>query len=727
MTRVTVDRDAMVPEATARLLYGFLLICTLPVLASCGGGGGNHGTDNAVDATVSPAESIVGYTGETRTVVLTFTTSDGEAASALSIGGLDSLPAGWTKSAGSSTCGSVAAGSGCALTLAYSPLVKGSGTVTLAFNYQANDGTAKSGAVHIPFTARTVTLQLLEGALGGGGNLDGIGSAARFNGPTSTATDSAGNVYVSDGNGLIRKITPDRTVTTILGSSSGVLATEGILQFGGIAIDAADNLYIADTDDSIILKRTPDGVLTTLAGSVGNTGAADGTGAAATFAYPEAVALDAAGMVYVADRVNNEIRQITPQGVVTTLAGSPQAGSADGTGAAAGFSSPSGIAVNAAGTVYVADSNNNTIRQITPQGVVSTLAGIVGDFAWADGTGTAAAFSLPGSMSIDSTGSLYVADEGGLIIRKITAQGVVTTPVGTPDMAGSADGTGAAARFQGAGLSVGAGDVLYVADTGNNTIRMISTQDVVTTIAGLASPFLAAQSPGIAADAAGDVYVLRSDGLLKISPQSVITALPLQTSEFVSGAGVAVGGDGTIYVSEVSIVRKISPQGVVTTLAGSPGLLGSADGTGSAARFNMTAGIAVNTAGTVYVVDSENDTIRTITPNGVVSTLAGTAGPCCGDSVDGSGSSAHFDGPFSLTLDTGGNLYVGEGQGKIRKVTPQGVVTTLPLASGGLSFNGGTGSSNLSIDGSGNLYVADEYNQVIRMISPQGAVTTIIG
>jgi sugar lactone lactonase YvrE len=697
------------------------------VLSACGGGGGgggSQGSDNTVNATMSPSGTVLGYTGETQTVELTFTTNDGAAASALSVSGLNSMPAGWMSS-GSGTCASVTSGSACALALTYTPLTAGSGAVALAFSYHANNGMAKTGTVSVPFTARSVTLKLLQGSLGGSGNLDGVGAAARFDGPSGVVADSAGNVYVSDGAGLIRKIAPDHSVTTILGSSSGDAATEPGSPFGGIAIDAADNLYIADTAASTILKLTPGGDLSTLAGHSGTTGAADGTGTAATFNFPASVAVNAAGTVYVADRLNNEIRQITPAGVVSTLAGSTQHGSADGTGAAASFWYPLGIAVNPAGMVYVADTENCTIRQITPQGVVSTLAGIVGDFAWADGTGAAAAFSLPGGMSVDSVGNLYVVDEGS-IIRKITPQGMVTTPVGTPNTYGSTDGTGAAARFYAANdVAVGPGDVLYVADLGNNTIRMVSTQDEVTTIAGAASPY-GPPPQGIAADSAGNVYLAAGD-LLKISPQGVTSTISLQTTRpLVAAVGVAVAGDGTIYVSEESIIQKISPQGAVATIAGAPGIFGAADGTGSAARFNMTDGIAVNPAGTVYVVDSGNNTIRAITPQGVVSTLAGSAGTCCA-STDGTGSSARFDSPFSLTLDGAGNLYVGEGQGVIRKITPQGVVTTLPTASAGLAFNGGTGGSNLSMDTSGNLYVADEYNQVIRKISPQNAVTTVIG
>lgn len=605
----------------------------LLLLSACGGGGGS---DNMVNATVSPSGTVLGYTGETQTIVLAFTTSDGAAASAFSVSGLNSMPAGWMSSAGSGTCASVTSGGSCVLTLTYAPLTAGSGAVNLGFSYHANDGTAKTGTVSVPFTARSVTVELLEGSLGGSGNLDGVGAAARIDGPSGVVADSAGNVYVSDGARLIRRMTPDHDVSTLLGSSSGVAATEPEHTFGGIAIDAADNLYIADTAASTILKLTPAGDLSTLAGHAGTTGAVDGTGTSATFNFPAGVAANAAGTVYVADTLNNEIRQITPAGVVSTLAGSSQHGSADGTGAAAGFWYTGGIAVNATGLLYVSDSENCTIRQITPQGVVPTLAGMVGDFAWADGMGTAAAFSLPGGMSVDSVGNLYVVDESS-IIRKITPQGLVTTPVGTPNTYGSTDGTGAAARFYAAkDVAVGPGDVLYVADFGNNTIRMVSAQDEVTTVAGAASPY-GPEPQGIAADTAGNVYTAAGGSLL-----------------------------------------KISPQGVVTTIAGASGILGAADGSGSAARFNMTDGIAVNGAGTVYVVDSGNNTLRAITPQGAVSTLAGLAGACC-ESVDGTGSSARLDSPFSITVDGAGNLYVGEGQGAIRKVTPKG--SSLPCRS----------------------------------------------
>ncbi len=266
----------------------------------------------------------------------------------------------------------------------------------------------------------------------------------------------------------------------------------------------------------------------TFAGLAGANGSADGTGSAARFSNPIGVAVDSAGNVYVADIVNDTIRKITPTGVVTTLAGLAGAsGSTDGTGSAARFNAPQNVTVDSAGNVYVADALNHTIRKITSAGVVTTLAGLAGTSGSADGTGSAARFKFPYGVAGDSAGNVYVGDTGNNTIRKITSTGVVTTLAGLAGTSGSADGTGSGARFH--------------------------------------------QPESLAVDSAGNIYVADSIN---------------------------------------NTVRKITSAGVVTTLAGLAGTSGSADGSGSAARFNAPSGVAVDSAGSVYVADFGNDTIR---------------------------------------------------------------------------------------------------------------------
>jgi sugar lactone lactonase YvrE len=265
--------------------------------------------------------------------------------------------------------------------------------------------------------------ELLAGDIGGPGNVDGTGAAAHFNGPSSVAVDSAGNVYVADEtNCTIRKVTAGGVVTTLAGTAGMAGSVDGTgvaARFNyprGVAVDSAGNAYVADNGNSTIRKVTAGGVVTTLAGTAGRFGSVDGTGAAARFYDPTSVALDSAGNIYVADYDNHTIRKVTAGGVVTTMAGSAgAAGSADGTGAAARFNNPGGVAVDGAGNVYVADYGNATIRKITPSGDTTTVAGMAGVAGIV--LGAAPRFALPAFLAI-SGDSLVISDANAILLLR---------------------------------------------------------------------------------------------------------------------------------------------------------------------------------------------------------------------------------------------------------------------------------------------------------------------
>jgi sugar lactone lactonase YvrE len=266
------------------------------------------------------------------------------------------------------------------------------------------------------------------------------------------------------------------TLAGFAGSSGSADGTGSSAEFDnpeGLAVDAAGNVYVGDTYNHAIRIVTSAGVVTTLAGSKGNVGSADGTGSSARFRYPRGIAIDTAGNVYVADSDNHTIRKVTSAGVVTTLAGTAgSSGSADGTGPVARFNFPTGVSLDTAGNVYVADQVNHTIRKVTSLGVVTTLAGTAGSSGSADGTGSAARFNFPWDIAVDTAGNLYVADEDNNTIRKVTIAGVVTTLAGSAGNIGSADGIGSAARFyRPSGIGVDTAGNIYVADRSNHTIR----------------------------------------------------------------------------------------------------------------------------------------------------------------------------------------------------------------------------------------------------------------
>ncbi len=275
-----------------------------------------------------------------------------------------------------------------------------------------------SGTVYVSdclnHTIRSITsagvVSTLAGSAGSPGSMDGTGASASFNYPSGLAVDWSGTVYVADLlNQRIRSISS--------GGYVGIYMSSGFNYPSGVAVDNSGNVYVADSNGNSIRKISY-GYMTTLAGN-GGTGSQDGYGTSAMFNLPTGVAVDFSGNVFVADSQNNKIRKIDPNGYVTTFAGSGAAGSADGTGTKATFNRPIHIAVDYAGYVYVSDRNNNKIRKISPSGRVTTLAG-TGTSGYADGNGLAAAFNLPSGIAVDQSGNIYVSDCFNNVIRKLT-------------------------------------------------------------------------------------------------------------------------------------------------------------------------------------------------------------------------------------------------------------------------------------------------------------------
>ena len=661
------------------------------------------------------------------------------------------------------------------------------------------------------------------------GFANGMGADTKFNNPSGVAVDASGNVYVADTfNHRIRKITPEGVVSTLAGSSQGFADGTGAtakFQFPyGLAVDASGNVYVGDTYHHQIRKITPEGVVSTLAGS--SQGFANGTGTAAKFQYPNGLAVDASGNVYVADTFNHRIRKITPEGVVSTLAGSSK-GFADATGTAAKFYNPFGVSVDASGNVYVADTYNHRIRKITPEGVVSTFAG--SSFGFADGQGTAAKFNYPFGVSVDALGNVYVADTKNQKIRKINRKILlsgdatgqvagdytitltandgnggtvdqaftitvvdVTVPVFTSSKTTTfaENGTGIAytaaatdANTINYSLGTGNDESLFsitaagavsfntppnfevpVGSNANNTylIEVIASdgvnqvsETVTITVTDVNEPPAFTSSPvttvndnstytyAIAAsDINGNQVTVTSANLpswLSLSNEGQVRTLAGSSKSFADGtgaaakfnnpSGVAVDASGNVYVADLdnNKIRKITPEGAVSTLAGS--IKGYGDGPGADAKFQYPNGIAVDASGNVYVADTFNHRIRKITPEGVVSTLAGSSYGF----ADGTGAAAKFDNPVGVAVDASGYVYVADmDNNRIRKITPEGVVST--LAGSSLGFANGTGTAakffhprDVAVDNSGNVYVADTYNGRIRKITPEGVVSTLAG
>ena len=386
--------------------------------------------------------------------------------------------------------------------------------VTLAWQFSGNNGltwtTLSDDATHRGTTTRTLTLATIDATMNGrlyrllatfsGGTATSDSAAlllpaALFAQPAGLVLDAQGRLLITDQSAnVLLRATPGGVLTLLAGtrglagSADGTAATFN--QPVGLAVAPDGTVYLADSANALIRVRRPDGSVATFAGSASQRGFANGTNA--TFSAPLALALDPAGNLYVADSANHLIRKITPAGVVSTFAGTGGvSGSRDGTDAR--FNTPSGLACDSAGNLYVADTNNNTIRKITPAGTVSTLAGLAGVSGAQDGSGTSALFNQPRGLTVSPSGQLYVADTGNSSLRRVSLSGSVTTIAGLSTISGKLDDDDddddhptSTPNFtwfdHPLALAVDGAGNLYIADTGNRSLRRVATDGSITTL-----------------------------------------------------------------------------------------------------------------------------------------------------------------------------------------------------------------------------------------------------
>lgn len=522
---------------------------------------------------------------------------------------------------------------------------------------------------------------------------------------------------------------------------------------GGCGGGGGDSAAVPESPPPVVIAPTP--AITVLAGNIGGAGSNDGV--AARFNQPIGLALDARGDGYVADSQNHTIRKVADGRVVTIAGLAGSRGHVDGEGGVARFFTPTGVTVDNAGNIYVAEYSNKRVRKITPTGLVTTLAGGGTQCCDTDGVGVQAQFNSLTGIAVDTAGNVYVTDVAASRIRRISPAGVVTTVAGSS--AGLVDGIGRDAKFsQPAGIAIAPNGDLYVADRLNHNIRKITSSHVVSTFAGAdfssSLAFGMIDGPGSAArfntptalvfDKDGALIVLDNGNgaLRKVTMDGVVTTVSTNNYRFDAQllGGLTIDRAGTIYVSEPgrNIITAVSPSGGVATLQGASAKSGFADGAGSNATFKAPAGVTLDTAGNAYVVDADNATIRKISATGEVSTLAGSPGVF--GIKDGTGAAAQFFQLSSVARAADGNLYVTDTlQHFIRKVTPAGVVSTIAgqtwpdgtfvSTSRFTGYNVGTSNPvSVAVDGNGVVYVLDGY--AIRRITtgnPDGILNCIRG
>lgn len=535
--------------------------------------------------------------------------------------------------------------------------------------------------------------------LGGYSGDVGPASNAGLYEPIGLAMDSAGNLFVADSrNYRIRKIDTSGIITTVAGTGiegyngDGGAATNAGLEYPqGVAVDSVGNIFITDHVNNLIRRVDTNGIIMTVAGNSGLAGyMGDGVAATNTSLYqPKGVTADTAGNLFIADTLNSRVRKVDTNGIITTII----------VNGSVRF--PTGLSMDAYGNLFIADNGNNRIRKLDTNGVITTIAGNgTGTYTGDGGLASNARLGLPTGVAVDASGNILIADRSYQRIRKAEASGVITTIAGTGTAGYNGNGPAVLSRLNNPNSVVADRQgIIFIADQSNNRVRKVGTNGFFIAVAGTGT-----------ASYAGDGG-----------------AATLATLN--SPAGVASDVAGNIYIADQGNhrIRKVDVGGTITTIAGNGTAAYSGDGGGAtSASLNNPAGIAVDAVGNLFIADKGNNRIRRVDTNGVITTIAGTNGVGGYSGDGGLAITNRLNSPTGVAVDSDGSLFIADqNNNRVRQIGTNGIITTV-VGTGISSFSGDGGlASNaavclpagVAVDIAGNLYIADQNNFRIRKVA----------
>ena len=616
-----------------------------------------------------------------------------------------------------------------------------------------------SSSCYAAFSLSTLSAQVVTTTAGGYIGDGGPATTAGLNYPRCVVQDQAGNIYLSDAaNHRIRKIAPHGIITTFAGtgiagfSGDGGLARNAMLNYPTeIVFDASGNMIIADGGNHRIRRIDTTGIVTTIAG-IGTAGYSGDFGPAvlAQLNTPWGLTFDASGSLLFTDALNAVVRKVDSSGTISTVAGNGTTGyNGDGIAAtSAEMNVPRGVVVDSSGNIYIADTLNHRVRKVDTTGIITTFAGTgAGGFSGDGGLATDAAIGGPRGLLIRG-GQLLISAAGDGRIRRVDFDtNIINTVAGSiQGFDGDGNPPSQTEFFGPTAMFFTRTGSLLVADQFNARLREV-TLKVTTTKAGSFGPddiranrALLIGPLNFAFDGAGNYYIAEWGGnrIRKVDAGSgLITTFagtgisgyqgdggPASVARLNAPVGIASDQSGNIYVADTNngVIRKIDPSGTISTFAADP-------------TFSDLVSLATDSAGNVYSADDGACVIRKITPTGAISVVAGNF--TCGYNGDGiKATDAALSAPFGVAVDARGNIYIGDTfNNRIRRINKSGIISTI-AGTGDCGFSGDGGPARsatmcspvgLTVDGTGNIYFADEFNYRVRKVSSSGKITTVAG